>query len=229
MIGQPIETLLYDDPAAFREYTRIVLEQGEWSGEIIQQRKDGSHLIVEAHWTLLRDDHDAPDAILAINTDITERKAAEREIQSLAFYDHLTGLPNRQLLRDRLEHALAAEARSPLVGALLFIDVDNFKTLNDTLGHAIGDLLLQQIAQRLQTALRKGDTLARLGGDEFVIVLENLAATPHEAAALATLVGEKILASFASPFQLADYVHHCTSSVGVTLFNDHPASPDELL
>ena len=229
VIGQSIETLLYDDPAAFRENTLKVLEQGEWNGEIIQQRKDGSLLVIEAHWTLLRDDHHTPDAILAINTDISERKAAEREIQNLAFYDHLTGLPNRQLLRDRLQHALAAEARSPLVGALLFIDVDNFKTLNDTLGHAIGDLLLQQIAQRLQTALRKGDTLARLGGDEFVIVLENLAATPHEAAALATLVGEKILASFASPFQLADYVHHCTSSVGVTLFNDHPASPDELL
>ena len=229
VIGQSIETLLYDDPAAFRENTLKVLEQGEWNGEIIQQRKDGSLLVIEAHWTLLRDDHHTPDAILAINTDISERKAAEREIQNLAFYDHLTGLPNRQLLRDRLQHALAAEARSPLVGALLFIDVDNFKTLNDTLGHAIGDLLLQQIAQRLQTALRKGDTLARLGGDEFVIVLENLAATPHEAAALATLVGEKILASFAAPFQLAEYVHHCTSSIGVTLFNDHPATLDELL
>ena len=228
-IGHSIETLLYSDPAVFRETTHTMLKQGEWSGEIAQQRKDGSVLTVEAHWTLLRDDQQVPEAILAINTDITERKAAEREIQQLAFYDHLTGLPNRQLLRDRLQHALAVEARRPLVGALLFIDVDNFKTLNDTLGHALGDLFLQQLTRRLQDCLRQGDTLARLGGDEFVIVLENLAATPHEAAALATVVGNKILSSFNSPFQLGEYVHHCTSSIGITLFNDHPATQDELL
>ncbi len=228
-IGQSTETLLYADPAAFRDSTRKVLEQGEWSGEIMQRRKDGSTLIVEAHWTLLCDEQQAPDAILAINTDITDRKAAEREIQQLAFYDHLTGLPNRQLLRDRLQHALAVDARRPMVGALLFIDVDNFKTLNDTLGHAIGDLFLQQLARRLQACLRKGDTLARLGGDEFVIVLENLAAMPQKAAALATVVGEKILACFASPFHLSGYVHHSTSSIGVTLFNDQPATQDELL
>ena len=228
-IGQSIEILLHTDRTAFRDNTRMVLEQGEWSGEIVQRRKDGSTLIAESHWTLLRDEQEMPDAILGINTDITERKAAEHEIQYLAFYDHLTGLPNRQLLRDRLQHALSFAARHPLVGALLFIDVDNFKTLNDTLGHAIGDLYLQQLAQRLQACLRKGDTLARLGGDEFVIVLENLAATPHEAAALATVVGEKILAGFASPFHLAEYVHHSTSSIGVTLFNDQPATQDELL
>ena len=229
VIGQSIEMLLYADPEAFHESTRKVLEQGEWNGEIVQLRKDGSALTAEAHWTLLRDEQLAPDAILAINTDITERKSAEREIQQLAFYDHLTGLPNRQLLRDRLQHALAIEARSRQVGALLFIDVDNFKTLNDTLGHAIGDLFLQQLSQRLQACLREGDTLARLGGDEFVIVLENLAATPHEAAALATMVGEKILAGFALPFHLSEYVHHCTSSIGITLFNDQSATQDELL
>jgi diguanylate cyclase (GGDEF)-like protein/PAS domain S-box-containing protein len=228
-LGLSTETLLYGDPSAYRENTRKVLDDGEWSGELVQRRKDGSAIIVEAHWTLLRDDQGVPDAILAINTDITERKAAEQEIQQLAFYDPLTELPNRQLLRDRLQHALAVEARRRLVGALLFIDVDNFKTLNDTLGHAIGDLLLQQIARRLQQCIRQGDTLARLGGDEFVIVLENLAATPEDAAASATVVGDKILASFASPFQLADYTHHCTSSVGITLFNDQPASLDELL
>lgn len=228
-IGQSSEKLLYANPTAFRENMHKVLEQGEWSGEIEQLRKDGSTLIVDAHWTLLRDEQQAPDAILGINTDITERKAAEREIQYLAFYDHLTGLPNRQLLRDRLQHALAVEARRSQVGALLFIDVDNFKTLNDTLGHAIGDLFLQQLARRLQACLRKGDTLARLGGDEFVIVLENLAATPNEAAALAKVVSEKILAGFAAPFHLNEYVHHSTASIGITLFNDRPATQDELL
>ncbi|MHB1075628.1 bifunctional diguanylate cyclase/phosphodiesterase [Thiobacillus sp.] len=228
-IGQSADTLVYADPADFHQSTREVREQGEWNGEIMQRRKDGSTLIVEAHWTLLRDEQHMPDAILGINTDITERKAAEREIQYLAFYDHLTGLPNRQLLRDRLSHALAIDARLSQVGALLFIDVDNFKALNDTLGHAIGDLFLQQLAQRLQACLREGDTLARLGGDEFVIVLENLAAAPHEAAALAMVVGEKVLASFAPPFLLSEYVHHSTSSIGVTLFNDQPATQDELL
>lgn len=228
-IGQSADTLLYADPADFHQSSREVREQGEWNGEIMQRRKDGSTLIVEAHWTLLRDEQQVPDAILGINTDITERKAAEREIQYLAFYDHLTGLPNRQLLRDRLSHALAIDARQSQVGALLFIDVDNFKALNDTLGHAIGDLFLQQLAQRLQACLREGDTLARLGGDEFVIVLENLAAVPHEAAALAMVVGEKVLASFVPPFLLSEYVHHSTSSIGVTLINDQPATQDDLL
>ncbi|HRK77081.1 MAG TPA: EAL domain-containing protein [Thiobacillus sp.] len=229
VIGRSIEPLLYGDPAVSRENICKAVGQGEWSGEIAQRQKDGNALIVEAYWTLLRDEHQLPDAILAINTNITERKAAERKIQHLAFYDHLTGLPNRQLLRDRLQHALAVEADCKMVGALLFIDVDNFKTLNDTLGHAIGDLLLQQIAQRLQHCLRQGDTLARLGGDEFVIVLENLAATPHQAMALATQVGESILAGFTSPFHLAGYVHHCTSSIGISLLNDHAVSLDELL
>ncbi len=228
-IDQPTDTLLYDNLTEFHERMREVLEQGEWNGEIMQRRKDGSLLIVEAHWTLLFDEQQMPDAILAINTDITERKVAEREIQYLAFYDPLTGLPNRQLLHDRLGHALAVDARLSQVGALLFIDVDNFKALNDTLGHAIGDLFLQQLAQRLQACLREGDTLARLGGDEFVIVLENLADTPHEAAAYAMATGEKVLASFAPPFQLSGYVHHSTSSIGITLFNDRPVTQDELL
>jgi diguanylate cyclase (GGDEF)-like protein/PAS domain S-box-containing protein len=228
-IGQSSDGLLYVDPEAFHENMRTVLEQDEWSGEIMQRRRDGSTIIVETHWTLLRDEQQVPYAVLGINTDITERKAAEREIQYLAFYDPLTGLPNRQLLRDRLRHALAVEARRSMVGALLFIDVDNFKALNDTLGHAIGDLFLQQLARRLQACLRESDTLARLGGDEFVIVLEGLAATPHEAAALAMSVAEKVLASFAPPFQLSEYVHHSTSSIGVTLFNDQPATQDELL
>ncbi len=228
-VGQPTDTLLYGNLADFHERMREVLEQGEWSGEIIQRRKDGNMFVVEAHWTLLFDEQQMPDAILAINTDITERKVAEREIQYLAFYDHLTGLPNRQLLHDRLGHALAIDTRLSQVGALLFIDVDNFKALNDTLGHAIGDLFLQQLAQRLQACLREGDTLARLGGDEFVIVLENLADTPHEAAAHAMMVGEKVLASFSPPFLLSKYVHHSTSSIGITLFNDQPTTQDELL
>ena len=111
--------------------------------------------------------------------DITERKAAEEEIQYLAFYDPLTRLPNRRLLLDRLKQALVSSARSGREGALLFIDLDNFKNLNDTLGHDIGDLLLQQVTQRLEACIRKGDTVARLGGDEFVVMLLDLSDQTH--------------------------------------------------
>ncbi|HRM00021.1 MAG TPA: PAS domain S-box protein, partial [Acidovorax sp.] len=134
-LGQSIEMLLYDDPAHFRHATQTVLEQGEWTGEIVQYHRDGSPIEVEGRWTLVRGDDGQPQSILAINTDIRQRKASEREIQRLAFYDALTGLPNRMLLMDRMGHALANARRREQGGALLFIDLDNFKQLNDTLGH----------------------------------------------------------------------------------------------
>ncbi len=115
------------------------------------------------------------------------------------------------------------------MGALLFIDLDNFKTLNDTLGHDMGDLLLQQVAQRLATCVREGDTVARLGGDEFVVMLEDLSENPQEAATQAETVGEKILATLNQPYQLAGYEHHSTASIGVTLFSGHQTAIDELL
>ena len=161
--------------------------------------------------------------------DITERKQAEVEIKSLAFYDTLTHLPNRRLLMDRLKQALASSARSGRGGALLFIDLDKFKNLNDTLGHDIGDLLLQQVAQRLESCIREGDTVARLGGDEFVVMLEDLSEHDLEAAAQAEVVGEKILATLNQSYQLATHVHHNTPSIGVTLFGGSGHSQDELL
>jgi diguanylate cyclase (GGDEF)-like protein/PAS domain S-box-containing protein len=158
---------------------------------------------------------------------ITARKAAEDEINSLAFYDSLTGLPNRRLLLDRLQHAMASSVRSAKYGALLFIDLDNFKTLNDTLGHDVGDLLLQQVAQRLTACVREDDTVARQGGDEFVVMLEGLSDNAQEAANQTEVVGEKILAALNQPYQLANYVHHSTSSIGVTLFADHQSPVDD--
>ena len=158
-----------------------------------------------------------------------ERKAAENEIQSLAFYDHLTRLPNRRLLLDRLRQALASSARSSKEGALLFIDLDNFKTLNDTLGHDIGDLLLQQVAERLTASVREGDTVARLGGDEFVVMLEDLSEQDLEAASQAEVIGEKILSALNQVYQLGTYEHHSTPSIGITLFNDHERDIEELL
>ncbi|MGB9093486.1 MAG: EAL domain-containing protein, partial [Gallionella sp.] len=161
--------------------------------------------------------------------DITERKAAEEEIQYLAFYDPLTRLPNRRLLLDRLNQALVSSARSGRSGALLFIDLDNFKNLNDTLGHDIGDMLLQQVTQRLEACIRTGDTVARLGGDEFVVMLLNMSKDPLEGAAQAEAIGDKILVALGQTYQLALHAYHCTASVGVTLFGKNQQSTDELM
>ena len=162
-------------------------------------------------------------------TDITLRKAAEAEIQQLAFFDSLTRLPNRRLLTDRLKQALAGSLRSHHTGALLFIDLDNFKNLNDTLGHDQGDILLQQVAQRLHGCVRDGDTVARLGGDEFVVMLQDLSVNQTEAATQAEAVGEKVLAALRQPYRLGQVTHHSSASVGVALFNVNEGSVDELL
>lgn len=151
---------------------------------------------------------------------LKKSKLAEEEIKSLAFYDTLTHLPNRRLLIDRLKKALASCARSGQEGALLFLDLDNFKVINDTLGHDIGDLLLQQVAQRLESCVREGDTVARLGGDEFVVMLEGLSEHPLEAAAQAESVGEKIIVALNLPYRLGLHEYGSTPSIGVTLFDN---------
>lgn len=174
-------------------------------------------------------ENDVPRWLRGIMVDITERKAAEEEIKNLAFYDPLTRLPNRRLLLDRLKQALASTVRNGREGALLFIDLDNFKTLNDTLGHDIGDLLLQQVAQRLGPCVREGDTIARLGGDEFVVILEDLSKRALEAAAQTETVSDKIIATLNQPYQLAMHKCHSTASIGATLFSGHQQAIEELL
>ena len=230
VLGRSSEDLLSDNAASFVEASKVLLELGEWSGEIPKRRKDGSTLAVESRWTLVRDDAGQPQSILAIDTDITQRKAAELEILQLAFYDPLTQLPNRRLLMDRLQQALVGNARSRNTGALLFIDLDNFKTINDTLGHDRGDQLLQQVALRLAASVRVSDTVARLGGDEFVVMLLELCDERREEAALqARMVAEKILAALSQPYLIADIEHHSTSSIGITLFNNVHDTVGELL
>lgn len=147
----------------------------------------------------------------------------------LAFYDSLSGLPNRRLLMDRIGHALSSSSRSGKVGALLFVDLDNFKAINDVHGHDIGDLLLQQVAQRLEFCVREGDTVSRLGGDEFVVMLEDLSVDAHAAAAQTKIVGEKMLAALDQPYQFEKHRFHCSASIGVTLFDGRKFSIDELL
>ena len=228
-LGQSMGDLLYEEPTHFQHATEMVLAHGEWTGEMEQRHRDTSLIEVEGRWTLVRGDDGQPQSILAINTDIRQRKANEREIQRLAFYDALTGLPNRMLLMDRMHQALATAMRRQQGGALLFIDLDNFKTLNDTLGHDQGDLLLQQVAVRLNTCVRSVDTVARLGGDEFVVMLEELSAKPHELAFHARGVGEKILTTLAVPYALAGYQYRSTPSIGVAPFYSNSTSVGELL
>jgi diguanylate cyclase (GGDEF)-like protein/PAS domain S-box-containing protein len=202
---------------------------GVWQGEIWDRRKNGQ---IYPKWmiiTAVRGDDGAVTHYVSTQTDITERKAAEEEIKHLAFYDPLTRLPNRRLLLDRLRQAIASATRSKRHCALLFIDLDNFKTLNDTLGHHKGDLLLQLVAERLLTCVREGDTVARLGGDEFVVMLENLSEAIHEAATQAEVVGEKILKVLNKVYWLGGHEHRSTPSIGVTLFGNDQETVESLL
>jgi diguanylate cyclase (GGDEF)-like protein/PAS domain S-box-containing protein len=166
---------------------------------------------------------------IAIVQDISERKQAEDIIENLAFYDSLTQLPNRQLLLDRLKHALASSAHSGKDGALLFLDLDHFKILNDSRGHDAGDSLLRQVAARLTTCLHEDDTVARLGGDEFVVLLEGLSSQDTTAATQAEIVGERILASLQQPYQLDDNEYQSTASIGIVIFKDYEQPLEELL
>jgi diguanylate cyclase (GGDEF)-like protein/PAS domain S-box-containing protein len=177
----------------------------------------------------VRDSKGTVYRLVGVAEDITERKAAEEAIKNLAYYDTLTHLPNRRFLMDRLNQALAACRRNSRQSALLLIDMDNFKTLNDSVGHDIGDLLLKKVAQRLESCIREGDTVARLGGDEFVVILENLSEQPNEAAVQTETVGEKILAAFTQPYLLVTHEYHGSASIGVALFDGQQSSIDELM
>jgi len=216
-------------PETFAAMWKAMAQGQPWKGDFHNRRKDGSDYIEHAIVTPIRQPDGTVTHYVAVKEDITSRKASEDQINTLAFYDPLTNLPNRRLLLDRLKQALASSARNKRYGALLFIDLDNFKTLNDTLGHDIGDLLLLQVAQRLTTCVRVGDTVARLGGDEFVVMLEDLSEHVEESAAQTKTVGEKILSTLNQSYQLAIYSHHSTPSIGVTLFSDQQETIDELL
>ena len=174
-----------------------------------------------------------------VHTNITERKQAEEQIRNLAYYDSLTRLPNRRMLDERLLQALASSQRTRQYGALMLLDLDNFKPLNDTHGHGVGDLLLIEVAARLVASIREVDTVARLGGDEFVVVLGGLSAHTHLAQPQAIAVAEKIRLALARPYHLKapqpdaparTIEHHCAASIGVTLWAGWgSASPQEIL
>ncbi|MES2879128.1 MAG: EAL domain-containing protein [Pseudomonadota bacterium] len=225
------------DAAFYGLMWESLVRHGSWQGEILNQRKSGEVYPERLSINAVKDEGGRVTHYLAIFTDVTERKAAEGKIESLAFFDPLTGLPNRRLLMDRLEQALTSSAHHGQHGALLLLDLDNFKTLNDTQGHLVGDQLLVEVAERLKLCIREGDTVARLGGDEFVVLLESLDRAGM-AALQAESVAQKILKQFSHPYPLQLEMlesipdkrsHHCTSSIGIAMFSDDTVSLHELL
>ncbi|WP_084676914.1 bifunctional diguanylate cyclase/phosphodiesterase [Massilia niastensis] len=215
--GKKFSELLSDDLHAYHAAYETTLANGVWSGELTHVRRDGSAVDTDTRWTLLAPDEalGACQKILVIGTDISERKHNEAKIFRLAFFDPLTDLPNRANLLDHLRRALLGSARTRKCGALMFCDLDNFKFLNDTQGHAAGDLLLQAVARRLEHCVREADMVARLGGDEFVILIQPLEDNREAAAAQAETVAAKVVAAMAAPFQLGDLNYTLSVSVGV--------------
>ncbi len=217
------------DKTFFAAMWQQLLAAGSWTGEIWDRRKGGQ---VYPKWltiTAVKNKQGETTEYVAIFSDITARKQAEEEIRNLAFYDALTKLPNRRLLLDRFRLALSVSARSNHYGAVLFLDMDRFKMLNDTLGHDQGDLMLIEVAARIQSCVREVDTVARLGGDEFVVLIEEISANAEDASQKVALIAEKIRASLAAPYQLKENVHHSSPSMGVCLYRGNEESVETLL
>ena len=214
-------------------------ETDHYECESRMRHKDGHWVWVLDRGKLISRTHDGlPEWMAGTHSDITVRRGMEAEIRQLAYFDALTGLPNRRMLNDRLSQAVASSKRSGLYGALMFLDLDNFKPLNDTHGHPVGDLLLVEVAKRLCACVREVDTVARLGGDEFVVMLGELDADKAQSTQQAANVAEKIRASLAAPYRLTvvqsgeqnkTVEHHCSASIGVVLFLDHEANQDDLM
>ncbi len=217
------------DKAFYAEMWRRLLTDGTWTGEMWDRRKNGQ---VYPKWltiTAIKNDAGETTEYVAIFSDITARKEAEEEIRNLAFYDALTKLPNRRLLLDRFHLALSVSARSHHYGAVMFLDMDKFKVLNDTLGHDHGDLMLVEVAERIQYCIREVDTVARLGGDEFVVLIEEIGTNPQDVSQRVALIAEKIRAALAVPYQIKEHEYHSSPSIGVCLYRGNEESVDTLL
>lgn len=231
VVGQPV-TILHpgdQDPALFDGIWDSVERVGSWQGEILCRRRNGEPYPKWLTLTAVRSPQGAVTHYVGGFFDITERKKAEAEIERLAFYDPLTGLPNRRLLIDRLQMELAACRRTRRIGALLFLDLDHFKTLNDSRGHDLGDLLLKKVAVRLTEHVRGSDTVARLGGDEFVVMLADLGGDVQVSENEAEHISSKLLAVLSEPCELRGTIYHGSASIGVTHFGVGDEGVEELL
>jgi diguanylate cyclase (GGDEF)-like protein/PAS domain S-box-containing protein len=215
-------------PEERHESVRLLQQQGyfiDHEAEFVS--KDGRTWpgLISAHIMTLDD----TQCIQGIIRDISDRKDAEQQIQRLSFSDQLTGLPNRRLFMDRLEQALISSIRHQWIGALMFVDLDDFKSINETQGHGQGDLFLNEIAQRLRSCVPEGNTVARLGGDKFALILESKSANPQEAANHAETIGEKTLREIEQPYELCTSTLHRTCSIGITLFGERDEDASEPL
>ncbi|MHB8549280.1 MAG: putative bifunctional diguanylate cyclase/phosphodiesterase, partial [Thermoplasmataceae archaeon] len=217
------------DAEFYRGLWETLIRDGYWQGEVWNRRKNGEVYPAWLSITAVADADGQVTHYVGVSSDITHRKEAEEEIHQLAFYDPLTKLANRNLLWDRLRQAQAYGVRHKTQGALLFIDLDHFKTLNDTKGHHIGDLLLIEVARRLQDSVRRSDTVARLGGDEFVIVLGDLSEDAQQAVAQAQDVGKKVLTALNQPYLLQGQEHYSSASMGINLFGGDEVRIEDLL
>lgn len=217
------------DADFYRRLWGTLAKERSWRGEIWNKRKNGE---IFPEWLTITGVPDAFGRVshyVAVFSDITERKAKEEQIRRLAFYDALTGLPNRRLLHDRFEQALRKSARQADHGAVLFMDLDRFKQLNDTHGHEAGDELLKEVGLRAQSCVRENDTVARMGGDEFVVLLEGLSAEAEAARQQAQRVAEKIRLALDRPYEIQGEIHHSSPSIGVCMFSGKSTSVAELL
>lgn len=217
------------DKFFYSEMWQQLLHTGTWAGEIWNQRKNGEVYPKSITITAVKNEQHEITHYVAIFSDITERKQNEEEIHSLAFYDALTKLPNRRLFLDRFQVALNASARHNDYGAVLFMDLDRFKLLNDTLGHDYGDLLLIEVGVRIKSCVRDTDTVARLGGDEFVVLMEASSDDRDEATRKVRLVAEKIHEALAQPYTLKAHEYHSSPSIGISLYHGHDESCETVL
>ncbi len=231
VIGRKTSTLRSGrhDAAFYEALWESIRKTGKWEGEIWDQRKSSELVPLWMTITAVRDAHGAVTHYVATMSDISVRKLQEEEIRSIAFYDPLTALPNRRLLLERLQRALTLTRRNGQHGALLFVDVDNFKHINDKHGHHMGDLLLQEIARRLSRVVRESDTVARIGGDEFVLVLEHLDANPAVARTEARQIAAKALLAMAQPYDLEGLAYQASGSIGIAMFNQVEIDLDLLM
>jgi diguanylate cyclase (GGDEF)-like protein/PAS domain S-box-containing protein len=217
------------DDDFYKAMWKCIDSKGKWEGEIWDRRKNGESFIAWLSITAVKNLSGAVTHFVSTHTDISERRVSEEKIMRLAFYDSLTGLPNRRLFMDRLGQAIASNVRSGKTAALLFVDLDNFKNINDTFGHEVGDKLLQQVAKRLESCIRMGDTVARLGGNEFVLILDDLSPNQMDAVAQAESIGLKIHAALSKQYRLSANEFRSTCSIGATLFKDREQNCEDLI
>ena len=238
LIGAPFKNY-FTDPARAEEGIRLVLTKKKVTNyELTARARDGKETVVSYNATTFYDRDRRLQGVFAAARDITERKLAEKQILELALHDSLTGLPNRRLLTERLGLILVAGKRSGRFSALMFLDLDNFKRLNDTHGHYVGDLLLMEVARRISSCVRRVDVVARFGGDEFVVILSELGVDKTQSIAQTKLIAEKLRAMLDKAYVLTyqqegqpevTVEHYCTASIGVVIFKDHEGSRDDVL